>query len=83
MYKVEKNIPIANQKDRTGKTGFLLSLDVGDSFVISENDKKNERNSWHVYAKRLGMKIVTRTTNEGEIRIWVVEKDGEKIDGRY
>jgi hypothetical protein len=26
------------------------------------------------------MKIVTRTSNEGEIRIWVIEKDGEKID---
>ncbi len=83
MYKVEKNIPIANQKDRFGKTNFLRGLNVGDSFVVTENVKKTERSNWHMFAKRLGMKIVTRTTNEGEIRIWVVEKDGEKIDGRY
>tara|TARA_R100001129_G_C5093594_1_gene182052 strand:+ start:114 stop:362 length:249 start_codon:yes stop_codon:yes gene_type:complete len=81
MYEVEKNIPITNPKDRTGKTNFLRNLSVGDSFVISENDKKTERTNWHVFAKRLGMKIVTRTlNNDQEIRIWVVEKDGVKLD---
>ena len=80
MYKVEKNIPITHQKDRTGKTNFLRNLSVGDSFVVSENHKKSERNNWHVFAKRLGIKIVTRTTNEGAIIIWIVEKDGEKLD---
>jgi hypothetical protein len=81
MYEVEKNIPITNLKDRTGKTNFLRNLSVGDSFVVSENDKKTERTNWHVFAKRLGMKIVTRTlNNDEEIRIWVVEKDGVKLD---
>ena len=80
MYKVEKNVPVANNKGRNGKTNFLRGLNVGDSFVISENVRETERSNWHVFAKRLGMKVVTRTSNEGEIRIWVVEKDGVKID---
>jgi len=80
MYKVEKSIPVANSKGRNGKTNFLRSLNVGDSFVITKNIRKTERSNWHTFAKRVGMKIVTRTSNEGEIRIWVIEKDGEKID---
>tara|TARA_A100000172_G_C2957315_1_gene81226 strand:+ start:61 stop:306 length:246 start_codon:yes stop_codon:yes gene_type:complete len=80
MYKVESNIPIKHKKGRDGKTNFLRSLNVGESFVISKNDTNESASNWYIIAKRLKMKIVTRTINNSEIRIWVVEKDGKKID---
>ena len=60
MYKVESNIPIKHKKGRDGKTNFLRSLNVGESFVISKNDTNESASNWYIIAKRLKMKILMK-----------------------
>ena len=45
MYKVEKNVPIPRKKGK-GKTAFLLSLDVGDSFIVT-TEESSRVNNWY------------------------------------
>jgi len=81
LYKVEKNIPIPPaRRKNAGKSTFFRSLSVGDSFVITENGKKNNLGNWHLLARRINMKICIRKIGDGKHRIWLIEKDGVKLD---
>jgi hypothetical protein len=94
LYKIDsKRIPIPPaRRKNAGKSNFLKSLSLGESFVVFENDKKNNVGNWRLIAKRMNMKICSRkidtVTNliEGKLvsqnkhRIWIIEKDGVKLD---
>lgn len=66
--KIEKNVPIPKPR-MTGLTEGVRSLQIGDSFIVEGRDQLV--NLW-VTSKRLGIKITTRTTEEG-IRVWRIE----------
>lgn len=82
MYKVHKNIPIPGRRTHSGKkSNFLRRLDLGDSFVVPViAGRSNPRVSWYNIAKKLGIKIAVRAVDEHKLRIWIIEKDGEKLD---
>ena len=42
--------------------------------------RSNPRVSWYNIAKKLGIKIAVRAVDEHKLRIWIIEKDGEKLD---
>lgn len=64
MYKVVKNVPIP----RRSRFGFMIDMEAGDSFIVEEASEKVGAIN---YAKRYGIKITTRKTEEG-YRIWRV-----------
>ena len=82
MYEVEKNIPIPNNgmNRRKDKSKFLSSLDVGDSFVYTVVKSGDQIGNWYSFAKVAKVKIQTSKINPNQYRIWVVEKDGVKLD---
>jgi len=82
MYKVQKNIPIPGRRTQAGKkTNFIKRLDLGDSFVVPiVVGESNPRVSWYNIAKRLDIKIAARRIDNHKLRIWIIEKDGEKLD---
>ena len=74
MYKVEKNIPIP-RKNRNGKpsqTTFLLSLEVGDSFIFTV-EKRRHAVKWYNLAKFSGLKVKIRHVEGDQYRIWRVK----------
>tara|TARA_R100000995_G_scaffold39292_1_gene18188 strand:- start:2 stop:247 length:246 start_codon:yes stop_codon:yes gene_type:complete len=80
MYEVEKNILIPVKKTRNGdKSKFLSTLCLGDSFVFTE-ESEGEICNWYSYARVAKVKIATRKIDDNQYRIWVVEKDGVKLD---
>lgn len=71
-FVIESGIPIppkAKGKARTGFTGAIEALKVGDSLLISDASKR--ANACTV-AERLGYKVVTRAVDEG-VRMWRTE----------
>jgi hypothetical protein len=68
--KIEKKIPLWKKKERTaGWIDFLSKMEVGDSFEVPENKFtviwKN--------AKTLNIKVISRKSVEGKIRVWRTE----------
>ena len=81
LYKIdEKRIPIPSKRGNSGKTDFLKSLSVGQSFVVTEDDGKVNNGNWNLLAKRANMTVTVRDIGNGQYRVWLVEKDGVKID---
>lgn len=67
--KIEKNIPIDKIGNRSGKGKWqkLFSiLEIGDSFLVKN---KHERQAIYT-AKPEGFGIVSRSNEDGTIRIW-------------
>jgi len=82
LYKVDPKrirIPFPNKRKK-GKTNFLRSLSVGESFVINKNDGKENLGNWNLLARRANMKICIRKIGDGKHRIWLTEKNGVKLD---
>ena len=80
MYEVDKNISLPVKKTRKGdKSKFLSTLCLGDSFVFTE-ESEGEISNWYSYAKVAKVKIAARKIDDKQYRIWVVEKDGVKLD---
>ena len=73
---IEKNVPIpvANSSRKRKWQSILSRLDVGDSFVAPCGPKGKDRDrlgSSITYAtKDMGIKIATRRTDDGNLRIW-------------
>ena len=73
---IEKNVPIpVANSSRKGKWQLVLSrLDVGDSFVVPCGPTGADRNrvgsSMNSAAKNVDIKIATRRTKDGNLRIW-------------
>ena len=76
---IEKNVPIpAPGTSRQRKWKRILSrLDVGDSFVApcgrTGADRNRVGSSMAFGAKAAGIKIATRRTEDGNLRIWRVQ----------
>lgn len=68
-FKIEKNIPIPGEHGNT-KYPFKL-LEVGDSFYV-EGIPSSARTAAHSYAKRYGVKLVSKREKKG-YRIWRTE----------
>ncbi len=68
MYEVEKNIPIPRKKGK-GKTAFLLSLDVGDSFIFT-TEERNGVDNWYNLARAAGLKVKIRQVEDDQFRVW-------------
>jgi hypothetical protein len=65
---IEKNVPLPPLKK--GITGMLESMEVGDSIVIT----RDQRASWYSMLKRLSPKRFTsRSVDELMVRLWRVE----------
>ena len=75
-YKIEKNIPVPPPKSGiTGETReFIAQLDVGDSFLIPNNDLEpyHKYLASHWSRKFKDRKFITRLVGEGR-RIWRIE----------
>lgn len=67
--KIEKNIPIKNQKPKNSLTKTMQDMEIGDSFLYPSKSK----NSLPSLASRIGVKIVTRKHDDNYHRIWRVE----------
>tara|TARA_R100001510_G_scaffold17665_1_gene15018 strand:- start:1148 stop:1417 length:270 start_codon:yes stop_codon:yes gene_type:complete len=81
LYKIEKNIPISTtRKRRNGKSNFLRSLSIGDSFKYRLKEGEKLGGNWYSLARNINMKLATRKIKENVYRIWVIEKDGVKLD---
>jgi ribosomal protein L13E len=68
-FKIEKGIPIAPAKSRTGLTATLRKLEIGDSFhapVIAQAGLSS-------LAKRIGITVASRRDGEGGVRIWRIK----------
>lgn len=73
MPAVEKGIPVPPHKGGRFESPwkpFLLTLKVGDSFIVGS---LKERNSILAHALRIGVKIQTRIMEKGGIRIWRIK----------
>ena len=68
MYKVEKNVPIPRKKGK-GKTAFLLSLDIGDSFIFTTEERSRVDN-WYNLARAVGLKVKIRQVEDDQFRVW-------------
>jgi hypothetical protein len=69
LFVIEKNVSIPKQgKRNVGLTDTLRALEVGDSFVI--NTKATTRVQAYTAAKRIGITIRTRTTDDDKVRVW-------------
>ena len=70
-YKIEKNISLTRKKARIKKYDFPLEdMEVGDSFQIHGDARSPEYSSVFKQAKYRGIKVTSRTQNDGSIRIW-------------
>jgi len=65
MIQIDHDIPVPDSKYRTKYPWNQMK--VGDSFCAQLTE--NQRKGLHSCAKRAGIKITTRTTEEG-IRVW-------------
>lgn len=71
--KIDKGIPIPNSHFN-GKTSTLVSMAVGESFLVSSNQDEKQR--WRNIIKQVqqtrGGRFATRTVDDG-MRIWRIE----------
>ena len=70
--KIEKNIPIPAKKGRpkTALTLALEKMEIGDSILISNIDRKKLYNQIYVQGKKLKFKFTCRVDEDGNQRIW-------------
>ena len=80
LYKVEKNIPLSNRRKSHGKSNFLRSLSIGDSFKYRLKEGEKLGGNWYSLARSINMKLATRKIKKNVYRIWVIEKDGVKLN---
>lgn len=88
--KIEKNIPIPEQRGRkpNGTYSEVMSkMDVGDSFVAEGDKSQTIQSAVRQAARRIGIKVTTRQLDETDpqfnpdkvkIRVWRIE--GQLVD---
>jgi hypothetical protein len=68
---IEKNVPVPTYAGKTKPlspaTLAIMTMQVGDSYLIPKNDKV--RNRYQYVAKTRNWKFITRTTEQG-VRVW-------------
>ncbi len=69
-FEIEDGVPLPaiGKGSAAGFTATLRSLNVGQPFVVEYSTQA--RNYAHVQAKRIGIKVVTRLVENGDMRIW-------------
>lgn len=74
MYPIDKGIPIPKiNHDKPSTTYPFKEMNVGDSFLIPDGEKKSTaRSAALIIAKRMGIKVLTRKI-EGGLRVWRIE----------
>ena len=83
---IEQGVPLSSVRGR--KRGPLMdaiaAMSVGDSFVVERAEKvRGEKQRLiSVTARRLGVAVTTRTTEDGKVRLWLVAKDRSAVKGR-
>lgn len=74
-FKIEKKIPLLppNRRGRPRESRYpLAQMKVGDSFLVPNGQFKRAQyvtTTVHALAKKLGVKVSTRTTPDG-VRVW-------------
>lgn len=73
-FKIDKNIP-APLTSRAGLTDLLplKSMEVGDSFLIPGPGAVKHSGTVYACAKRLAIKLRTRSELGGALRVWRIE----------
>jgi len=67
-FKIEKGVPIPSPRRKNdGITYMFRCMEIGDSFY-----SESETASFHVLAKRAGVKICVRTEGLGK-RVWRIQ----------
>lgn len=68
---IEKNVPTPEYAGKTKPlsqtTLAILTMEVGDSYLVPKTDKF--RNRYQYVAKTKGWKFITRMTDQG-VRVW-------------
>lgn len=70
-YQIEKNVPIPDFVPRGARTAILSRMEVGDSFLVPNEDSRKVTPQFSAQAKRLGIQIICRNV-EGGSRVWRV-----------
>jgi len=70
-FKVEKDIPIPEIKERASKYPFA-QMEVGDSFLVKDKRiKQNVESMMYYHSKKWNKRFTLRTVSEG-VRVWRV-----------
>ncbi len=71
-FKIEKGIPLPPVRRRMTLYP-LANMEVGDSILVQESDQGRIRSTIWQFARRNGVKFVSRKESDGAIRIWRIE----------
>ena len=66
--KIEKGVPVPQGNPRAARYP-LASMEIGDSFVVSLEDRHAVQGATYMYGRYHGCKFKTRTVNGG-VRVW-------------
>lgn len=69
--KIEKNVPVPADTLRSPLSKAMRSLKVGESFKVDYTTAN--QTSAHVNARRFGIGVKTRRTDDGMLRVWRVK----------
>lgn len=69
QFKIEHDVPIPLGAKLSGLTATLKKMKVGDSFIADFRLRSNVPTT----ARRLGMKVATRTIDSNHMRVWRVQ----------
>lgn len=74
-FQIEKDIPIPPQiRGKAGEVAITLGqMEVGDSFVFEDNEKKQAQIRIKYAAERLGIRMTVRKIDDLKYRAWRVE----------
>lgn len=70
MIQIEKNIPLPPEKKRN--TYPYKSMDIGESFLVTEGKMQIVCNANYRASKAMGMKFIARKEGNG-VRVWRIE----------
>jgi hypothetical protein len=67
---IRRNVPIPEYRAGAKNIELLMSMGVNDSVEVAD---RNAANSLYVAARRRMLKLVSRQTSNGRIRVWRVQ----------
>jgi len=76
MFEIEKGIAIPRGGKASARVDALLSMEVGDSFLVQADDIVSMRSTvWRMRNTKggKGRKFITRKFGNGTMRVWRVE----------
>jgi hypothetical protein len=72
MIKIEKNVPIPKPRSNYSKYPFG-EMEVGDSFVVLDEDRTKIAPAVSWYGKRNNKKFTVRNLPDGVCRVWRIK----------